>query len=372
MALQVPEDMGRETMSQSLPKPLFDGLKYMLLDEHYIPELPESWRSDYQHIKRFLLSYQNNENTFNSYRRDMERFLQWCYLRAGKSVLDVGRSDFEHFLAFCQKPLKSWIGLTVERRFTEKSGIKTPNPKWRPFVVKQSKTDTKQGKSLDKSNYQLSERGFRALFAIISSFYHYLIQEDITQVNPVLLIRQKNQYYQKRQSTVIRRLSELQWGYVIETAELMAEEDPSHHERTLFIMNLLYGLYLRISELVETARWKPVMGDLHRDSEGRWWFYTVGKGNKSRDVSVSNDVLKMFKRYRKHLQLASLPSPDEKTPLLARHHDGNSITSTRYIRSIVQVCFDRAVGRLRDDNQVEEAQQLMSVTVHWLRHTGIS
>src|SRR5260364_373124 len=46
----------------------------------------------------------------------------------------------------------------------------------------------------------------------------------------------------------IRRLSELQWHYVIETAEIMAQESPQH-ERTLFIMTALYALYLRISEL---------------------------------------------------------------------------------------------------------------------------
>ena len=122
----------------------------------------------------------------------------------------------------------------------------------------------------------LSEKAFKALFAVISSFYNYLIQEDLTQINPVLLIRQKSQYFKTRQAPTIRRLSELQWGYVIETAEMMAQSDPDHHERTLFIMNALYGLYLRISELAATPRWTPTMGDLHRDSESRWWFLNRG------------------------------------------------------------------------------------------------
>ena len=46
--------------------------------------------------------------------------------------------------------------------------------------------------------------------------------------------------------------------------------------------------------------------------------------------------------------------------------------STRYIRELVQACFDRSCERLIKDNQKEEAEQLATATVHWLRHTGIS
>lgn len=33
-------------------------------------------------------------------------------------------------------------------------------------------------------------------------------------------------------------------------------------------MNALYGMYLRISELVVTDRWTPTMADFHRDTDG--------------------------------------------------------------------------------------------------------
>lgn len=41
---------------------------------------------------------------------------------------------------------------------------------------------------------------------------------------------------------------------------IMAEEDPRLHSRMLFIMTLLYGMYLRISELTESDRWTPTVG----------------------------------------------------------------------------------------------------------------
>jgi integrase len=116
----------------------------------------------------------------------------------------------------------------------------------------------------------------------------------------------------------------------------------------------------------------PTMGDFHPDSEGRWWFKAVGKDNKERKISVSTAMLNALKDYRKSLQLAPLPSPNEKMPLLAKYNDGKPLQSTRYIRELVQACFARACMRLIADNQHEEAAQLAAVTVHWLRHTGIS
>jgi len=62
-------------------------------------------------------------------------------------------------------------------------------------------------------------------------------------------------------------------------------------------------------------RWTPTMGDFYRDSDGLWWFLTVGKGNKERRISVSNAMLNALKEYRKSLKLSPLPSPNEKTPL---------------------------------------------------------
>ena len=359
-------------MAKKLPQPLFDSLQHMLDENDYLPTLEPQWHTDFHHAKAFLLSYKGSQDTFNAYRREIERFLQWCQLRAKKTLIEIQREDFENYLAFCQKPLKSWISLAVERRYTTVNGKKQANPKWRPFVIKQSKANHKSGGTLDKANYQLSEKSFKAIFAIIGSFYNFLIQEEYTQVNPVIMIRQKNKYFKKRKINTNRRLSEQQWACVIDTAEIMANELPEKHERTLFIMNALYGMYLRISELAANSNWTPTMSDLQRDHEGRWWFSTIGKGNKERKISISTDMLNAFKRYRKSLGLPPLPSPSEKTPLLTSHKGNQSIRSSRYIRTLVQQCFDRATDRLINDGQKENADQLMAATVHWLRHTGIS
>ena len=93
-----------------------------------------------------------------------------------------------------------------------------------------------------------------------------------------------------------------------------------------------------------------------------------------RQIAVSNDMLDALKHYRTtYLKLSPLPSPGEKMPLFAHIRNlDQPITSDRPIRALVQKCFDEAADKLESEGQLEEATSLRTVTVHWLRHTGIS
>ncbi|MYI02518.1 MAG: site-specific integrase, partial [Gammaproteobacteria bacterium] len=106
--------------------------------------------------------------------------------------------------------------------------------------------------------------------------------------------------------------------------------------------------------------------------EGNWWFLTVGKGNKEREISVSDAMLEALKRYRRSRGLPPLPAPGEASPLIHRNRGGGGVTSTRQIRRIVQECFDRAAAGMHSEGFEEDADRLAEATVHWLRHTGIS
>lgn len=152
----------------------------------------------------------------------------------------------------------------------------------------------------------------------------------------------------------------------------MAKLNPDQHERTIFILSALYSLYLRISELAANTRWTPLMHHFYRDSEETWWFTTVGKGNKQRQIAVSDAMLNALKRWRHYLILSQLPSPADASPLLPKIKGFGPISSTTYIRKLVQICFDHNIENLKKDGFEEESASLMEATVHWLRHTGIS
>ncbi|NIB45057.1 site-specific integrase [Pseudomaricurvus alkylphenolicus] len=363
------------------PVPIIDNLgqignpyrqKQFSVDQ-YLDQPVDGIEVDLEHALKFLYSYNGSTATFNSYRRELERLLQWAWRIEQISVLTLRREHIEDFVRFCLKPPTAWIGTKNVSRFKNQQGERVANEKWRPFVVSVPKSEFRDGQTAEAKQFSLSQSAIKAIFTILSSFYDYLLQEHLVDVNPVALIRQKNKFVRRDQTkAVVRRISNIQWDYVLETAEIMAAEHSVEHERTLFIMNCLYAMYLRISELVADERSEPVMGDFRKDQDGNWWFHVTGKGNKDRIITVCNEMLTALKRYRKFLGLSSLPGASEKTPLIAKTKGQGPVTSTRHIRRIVQLCFDTAFQRMADDGLQEDAEDLRLATVHWLRHTGIS
>lgn len=337
--------------------------------------VPDFAINDYKLALSFLYSYRGSVDTFGAYRRDLERFLQWSWFICQKSILDHRREDIEAFIEFCMKPPKSWIALKKVARFkTNKDSTKISNPEWKPFEAHISKSDHREGNKPSKKEYKFSGAAMKAMFGILSSFYNFLMQEEIAQINPVILIRQKSKFLQKQQKVqVVRRLSNQEWESVISFIKAKAEED-INHERTLFILSCLYGMYLRISELTSTPKHSPTMGDFFKDSEGNWWFKTVGKGNKLRQIALSNEMLEALARYRvNYLKLSPIPTPSEATPLVGHlKNPHRPITCDRPIRKLVQECFDGAANEMEAQGDQEAAQNLRVATVHWLRHTGIS
>lgn len=336
----------------------------------------------YQAVRGFLKSYAGNEATFTSYRTHVERLLLWALLVAGKPLLELRRRDAEAFMEFCLNPPAAWVGPVVKSRFIRQGGRKalasdtyTANPAWRPFSVTIAKRERKIAAEsmadLPPAVYKMSQGSVAQVFAVCGSFFQHAIDEGLTEVNPFRAVKQKSIYKQRNTVDVASRsLTQLQWNFVIETAETMAQEDAAH-ERTLFIVATLYAMYLRISDLVGRDNWAPTMGDFRRDSRGHWWLHVVGKGNKAAKISVRDDYVQTYLvRYRQYRQLSPLPSPHEKLPLISTLK-GRAGLSDRHIRLLLQEVFDRSLLRMKAEGwSDDEIDQLRSASLHWLRHTS--
>lgn len=358
--------------------PLFDTLEnfepnnlHPIIAEHLKKLNLENITKEYLLTASFLKSYSGSYDTFNSYRRETERFLHWAWGYLKKSVKEIKREDIQEYFAFSQNPPKNWIATKNFSRFVEENGLRIPNPQWRPFVARIAKAEHKKGKNADADNYNLSQKSLAALIAILSTFFTYLQQESYLEINPVQLVRQKSRYLQKEQThRITRKLSKLQWQYLIETIEQKAGLD-SNYERHLFLMSIFYLLGLRISEVAKNQRHAPMMKDFAPDHDDRWWFTTIGKGNKIRDIAVPDQMLLALKRYRLHLGLSPLPTRSDQTSLITKEK-GRGNLGTRQVRNLVETCFNFAIERLKKENKVNEAEDLAAATVHWLRHTAIS
>ncbi|WP_177331055.1 tyrosine-type recombinase/integrase [Pseudomonas sp. PI1] len=378
------------------PQPLFDTferfheLNFLGLGRElpivlgYLRAMPEHCMAidGYLAVRGFLKSYAGNQATYNSYRTHVERLLLWSALVVEKPLVELRRRDAEAFMEFCLNPPAEWIGPMVKSRFVRIGARKRSdsdtygvNEDWRPFATIAPKRDRKIASetltALPLSAYKMSQGSVAQVFAVCGSFFQHAIDEGFTEVNPFRAVKQKSIYKQRNTLDVSSRsLTQLQWSFVIETAELMAAAEPVH-ERTLFIAATLFSMYLRVSDLVGRDNWQPVMGDFRRDTTGNWWFHVVGKGNKAAKISVRDEFIDSYlTRYRKYLQLPPLPSAHEKRPLLSTLK-GRGGLSDRHIRLLLQDVFDEALRRMQIEGWSDDAiDQLRSASLHWLRHTS--
>ena len=70
------------------PVPFFDTLAEMqnpyrhkvTTVAHLLKDEPANAIEDYQYSSEFLYSYRGSQDTFTTYRREIEHFLHWCWL----------------------------------------------------------------------------------------------------------------------------------------------------------------------------------------------------------------------------------------------------------------------------------------------------
>ena len=190
------------------PLPLFDSIENIHLQHDFSYLQPGYQLKDIRIAIEFLKSYRGSQGTFNGYRREIERLIHWCALISKTTLKKLKRNDIEDYLQFALKPPREWIGKSKPPRFVVKEGKRVPNSHWRPFIVTVSKTKHRQGETPKIKDFELTHGSLKELFAILSSFFNYLLQEEYVFMNPVALIRQKSKYLRKTQGQAkIRRLS---------------------------------------------------------------------------------------------------------------------------------------------------------------------
>ncbi len=379
----------RENMT---PKamPLFDTLSRF---EHpndsvnqYLAQLIQGGLEDagltYEHCYDWLLEQRSIENNFKSHRSELTIFLHWLWQIEQRSIGQVDRQVLSRYLEYCRQPPMEQIGFCNLPQFRESCGARVPNEKWKPFLGK-----LKDGEPL---GYQLSHSAIRTKLALLSAFFSYLIDVDFLDRNPAAILLRAGRYKLSQQhhragedDEQLKAFSELQWSYVMECCDRMAEAEPETHERTRFLIHLMYSCYLRISEVAARPGYTPVMGQFRRDRKtGVWGFFVpMSKSGKSGTVAVSDQLLASVKRYRGFLGLSELPGPDEQTPLLIRHKASGrgrdagvrqANLGIRQLREIIDAVIAEAAELADTDGLSQDAAEMRALSSHSLRHTGIS
>lgn len=305
-------------------------------------------QTDIDALKAWLACFLDTRTTFDSYRKESERLLLWATLELGKPLSSLTHEDllmYQRFLGDPQ-PAERWV-MKAGRKWSRF------DPDWRPFAGPLAPTSQRQA------------------IIILNTMFSWLVNAGYLAGNPLSLSRQRQR---KAKPRITRFLDDELWLEVKTTIETMPREtdrEREHFHRVRWLFSLLYICGLRISEVIENT-----MGAFfcRRDSEGeeRWWLEITGKGDKTRLVPATAELIVELTRYRRENSLSPFPLPGEPTPLLLPIGGKQRSMTRSAVHLIVKEVFSRTASRIRArgaeferlGNLVEDA------SAHWMRHTA--
>ena len=299
-------------------------------------------------VLAWLARYAGTPATLASYRKEAERLLLWCVHQRGLAMSSLTHEDvliYERFLADPQ-PAERWV-MTMRQRPGRDS------PHWRPFAG------------------PLSSASQRHALSIINAMFSWLVEAGYLAGNPLSLGRRKRRVGPRQNS---RFLPHEHWDEVKATILAMPTDtgrEMAHAARCRWLFSLLYIGGLRVSEVTSST-----MGGFYsqRDRAGveRWWLEVTGKGDKSRIIPATAELMAELMAYRKLHSLSALPSSGESRPLVLPIIGAQKPLARSAIHEIVKGVMRGTADRLRAKGREWDAaaSQIEEASTHWLRHTA--
>jgi site-specific recombinase XerD len=107
-------------------------------------------------------------------------------------------------------------------------------------------------------------------------------------------------------------------------------------------------------------------------SEVRWWLEITGKGDKTRIVPATNELMHELGRYRREMGLTLQPIEGEATPLLLPIGGKQRNMTRSAIHLILKQVFKNTALRLsaRGPDSLNQVARIEAASAHWLRHTA--
>ena len=304
--------------------------------------------NDVDAIKAWLTRFIDTKTTFDSYRKEAERLLLWSTAQQQKPLSSLTHEDllvYQRFLGDPQ-PASRWI-MPDGRKFAR------AHPDWRPFSGALSPTSQRQA------------------IVILNTLFSWLVNAGYLAGNPLSLSRQRTR---KAKPRITRYLEDDLWTEVKLTIDIMPKEsdrEREHYLRVRWLFSLLYLCGLRISEVTGNT-----MGGFFcrrdKDGEERWWLEVTGKGDKTRIVPATSELMVELARYRREKALSPIPSHAEGIPLLLPIGTQHRHMTRGAVHAIVKQVFETTAARLRQRGADFEttADRVEAASAHWLRHTA--
>lgn len=311
--------------------------------------------TDREALIAFLRRYADSPNTLANARREAERLLLWALWQVGKPLSSLTHEDMLDYKEFLRdpQPAERWVMQTGRK-------AARGDPRWRPFAG------------------PLSESSVRQTMTVLNTMLSWLKDAGYLMHNPLALSKVRRKH---APPGVTRYLEEDLWEVVKETIKSLPRDTPiqiAAYSRSRWLFSLLFLGGLRISEVVGNT-----MGDffMKTDMNGKpsWRLHVMGKGEKERIVTATDELMAELATYRTGLGLQPRPVQGEGAPLLFPLKWASPAESRAWpkpltrsaVHQMVKEVFDAAAVRwIESGGSKERAEKLRQASAHWLRHTA--
>lgn len=294
-------------------------------------------KNDFEAVRAWMKAKgMRSRHTFKSYKGEAKKLLVWMMeMRLSLNTLNV--DDVHSYYNHLADPPKHWI---------------------RPAKAK-------EGEKLGESQLLragVSNESIAFSRTVLIGLCRYLIAAGYMRNNPFELSHKPTVVQQSEQE---RYLSLDAWSYLWSFIVGMADRsalEAKDAARVRWIFALFYHTGLRCEEAVSGKMSHFVRRDL------TWQLKVVGKGSKARSATVNSVLLSELTRFRRICGLQPYPLPAEGFPLVPRQSlKGGVGVTTRAIQALISSVAKRAAEHCSD---LQMAEQLRSMSAHWLRHTN--
>lgn len=278
-----------------------------------------------------------NGHTRAAAEKEIRRFMLWC-TDQDANPLTLSSAAAQAYLDFLldPQPADRWVGPAVPRLLPDGSD----NPKWRPFAG-----------PLSPSSIRLARTHLKGLYSVLQAEGH-------SPRNPFHVTRLKTEVKTREESTG-KALSPEAVSHLMRFLNAL----PGHEPR-MARKKALYTLLIQVFLLTGVRRfesWSLLREDIYEAKDGLW-LRVRGKGRVVADIPLPPEMLVTLDRYDQARALLGLPALS--TGPLFPGKDGQARSSSGMYRLVKRI-FGLAAGSA----DPEIAEQMLSATPHWLRHT---
>lgn len=224
--------------------------------------------NDLQAVNAWLTYYSEKPSTLRSYRKEVERFLLWCAQDLKKPLSSVTSPDCLTYREFLAAVPATWI---------HSAPVHRTDPMWRAFRKQPAAASQKQA------------------LVIIQTMFGALCDAGYLVANPMRALM-KGFDLPASKVDIRRSFTEAEWAHVLQCLE----EIPHGPERIRLkcILELLVSSGIRLDELAK-ARHSHLRLEALPDLPDTWVLRVTGKRNKTREVPLNEEVVRLLATHGK-------------------------------------------------------------------------